>query len=57
MAYNYTPDLETGNAKIDEQHKELIAAINNLLDACSKGKGRDTLHEHEFGWVYVSVKF
>ena len=43
MAYTFTPDLETGNATIDSQHKAWIAGINNLLDACSKGKGRDTL--------------
>jgi len=29
--------LETGNIIIDEQHKSLIAAINNLLDACEQG--------------------
>lgn len=40
MAYNWDKSLETGNAMIDQQHKELIAAMNNLLDACSKGKGR-----------------
>lgn len=45
MAYTWTNDLETGNAAIDSQHKQLIAAINNLLDACSKGKGRDALRE------------
>lgn len=45
MAYNWTADLETGNLKIDEQHKQLIAAINNLLNACSQGKGRDALKE------------
>lgn len=45
MAYNWTADLETGNTKIDAQHKQLIAAINNLLDACSQGKGRNSLKE------------
>lgn len=40
MAYAWTSDLETGNAKIDLQHKELILAINSLLEACSKGQGR-----------------
>lgn len=43
MAYSWTADLETGNAKIDDQHKQLFVAINNLLEACSKGKGRDAL--------------
>lgn len=45
MRYDWTTDLETGNGTIDEQHKQLITAINNLLDACSQGKGRDSLKE------------
>jgi len=58
MAYNFTPDLVTGNATIDSQHKELIAAINNLLDACSKGKGRDTLHDTaQFLYDYTTKHF
>lgn len=40
MAYQLTPDLMTGNATIDSEHKQLFAAINSLLDACSKGQGR-----------------
>lgn len=43
MAYQFTPELETGNAMIDEQHKQLFGAINDLLEACSSGKGRDSL--------------
>lgn len=40
MAFSWTKDLETGNTQIDAEHKELFRAINNLLDACSGGKGR-----------------
>lgn len=40
MAYGFTKDLETGNQTIDSQHKQLIDAINQLLDACAQGKGR-----------------
>lgn len=40
MAYKWTADLETGNPTIDREHKQLIEAINQLLDACSQGKGR-----------------
>ena len=43
MAYSFDKSLETGNISIDTQHKELINAINNLLDACSQGKGRDEI--------------
>ena len=35
--------LETGNQLIDSQHKEFIRRINNLLEACSLGKGRDEI--------------
>lgn len=38
--YAWTKDLETGNFTIDQQHRQLINAINELLDACAKGKGR-----------------
>lgn len=40
MAYEWSDDLLTGNLQIDTEHKELIKAINDLLEACSKGKGR-----------------
>jgi hemerythrin len=40
MAYAWSPDLETGNTAIDNQHKQLIAAVNDLFDAHQHGKGR-----------------
>jgi hemerythrin len=42
-ADTWSKDLETGNQMIDTQHKQLIQAINDLLDACSGGKGRQAL--------------
>lgn len=58
MAFSFTPNLITGNSTIDSQHKELIAAINNLLDACSKGKGRAHLSETaKFLYDYTSKHF
>lgn len=36
--YEFTKRLETGNSIIDTEHKELILAVNKLLDACSKGR-------------------
>ena len=36
----WTPDLEIGCSIIDEQHQQLIAAVNNLFDAYKNGKGR-----------------
>ena len=43
MNIEFTKDLYTGNAQIDTEHKELIRAINQLLDACKSGKGRAQL--------------
>lgn len=45
MAYKWSDDLLTGNMQIDKEHKELIKAINDLLEACSKGKGRAELEK------------
>lgn len=41
MAYSLTKDLETGNALIDSEHRQLFAAVNDLMDACSSGRGRE----------------
>jgi hemerythrin len=45
MAYQWRTELETGNTMIDTQHKQLIQAINDLLAACSGGKGRAFVNE------------
>lgn len=43
VSFAWSKDLETGNPLIDAEHKELIQAINRLLEACAAGKGRDEL--------------
>ena len=43
--YDFTEDLLTGNAMIDEQHEQLFAYINNLLCACGEGRGRAELQK------------
>lgn len=43
MAYQFTKDLETGNRVIDMEHRQLIDAVNSLLEACAKGQGRTQL--------------
>jgi hemerythrin len=43
MEYLWDKSLETGNAMIDEQHKQLFTAINDLIRTCEDGKGRDEL--------------
>ncbi|CUX49090.1 bacteriohemerythrin [Clostridium sp. C105KSO13] len=40
MKYELTKDLQTGNALIDSEHRELFRIINNLQEACAKGQGR-----------------
>lgn len=58
MAYRWSDDLLTGNTQIDTEHKELIRAINDLLDACSKGKGRAELEKTvEFLSSYTKTHF
>ncbi|QIB70420.1 hemerythrin family protein [Aminipila butyrica] len=58
MKYTWSSDLETGNNTIDQQHKQLITAINDLLDACSQGRGRDALKETtKFLYDYTAKHF
>ena len=45
MKYELTPDLLTGNALIDTEHRQLFQAINQLTEDCEKGKGRDSLKQ------------
>lgn len=43
MKYTLTPDLTTGNALIDSQHRLLLDTVNTLMDACSSRKGREQI--------------
>ncbi len=43
MKYELTKELETGNAIIDKEHRELLNAVNELMDDCSQGQGRAAL--------------
>lgn len=43
--YELTKDLETGNIFIDNEHRELLRAANDLLDACGAGKGREHMNK------------
>ena len=43
MAFTWTKDLETGNATIDNEHKQLVKAADALVEACSQGKGRQEI--------------
>jgi hemerythrin len=43
MAYLWDSSLETGHEKIDNQHKQLISALNNIIDASRQGKGSEEI--------------
>ncbi|TAN41784.1 MAG: bacteriohemerythrin [Nitrospirae bacterium] len=43
MAIEWTEELATGVTIIDDQHKELFRRINALLEACSRGKGKEEI--------------
>jgi len=45
MAYKWDSSLETGYEKIDNQHKQLVAAVNNLMEASMGGKGDEAVME------------
>jgi hemerythrin len=58
MAIQWTPNLAVGIEQIDNQHKELYRCVNQLLDACTQGKGRQVLGEAvDFLEQYVITHF
>lgn len=58
MAYELTKNLETGNAVIDNEHRELFQAVNRLLDSCNKGEGLAAVEPAmEFLLQYVDKHF
>ena len=50
--------LETGYGKVDNQHKQLFAAVNNLIEASASGKGDKVVMDVlEFLTSYVIKHF
>lgn len=43
MGITWSKDLETGNAQIDSEHQTLLKAADDLIEACTKGKGREVV--------------
>jgi len=39
MEYKWDSSLETGYLRVDNQHRELVEALNNIIDASKRGKG------------------
>ena len=46
MKIEWSSELETGSENIDFQHKQLIAYLNDLLDACVKGSDIEVLNSN-----------
>lgn len=44
MTFTWKDQLATGIKEIDDQHKELIHNISNLLLACNNGKGKEEIN-------------
>jgi hemerythrin len=58
MAYQWDSTLETGHEKIDNQHKQLIAALNRIIEASRSGKGGDEVFRTlEFLTGYTIMHF
>lgn len=58
MAFKWTSDLATGNATIDGEHQKLIRAADDLVEACSQGKGRQVINDAvEFLLNYTKTHF
>ncbi|HHU63320.1 MAG TPA: hemerythrin family protein [Clostridiales bacterium] len=58
MSIQWTEDLAVGVDMIDRQHQKLFEKINNLLDACSAGKGRAVVGDMiDFLGDYVEEHF
>jgi hemerythrin-like metal-binding protein len=45
MEYVWDSSFETGHELIDTQHKQLVAAVNNLIETCRLGKGKEELEK------------
>jgi len=58
MQYAWSSELETGCQSIDEQHRQLVTALNDLLFACQHGGHREELKNTlDFLLVYTVQHF
>ncbi|MDR0734541.1 MAG: hemerythrin family protein [Elusimicrobiota bacterium] len=58
MQYNWDSALETGHELIDNQHKQLFAKLNSLVDAYDSNKGKAELEKTlEFLAAYTIKHF
>jgi len=45
MDYKFDKSLETGHAKIDEQHKQLFVTLNTIIKESEQGRGKDEIYK------------
>lgn len=45
MAIKWHESLSVGVSEIDQQHQELFRRLNQLLEACNQGKGKESVRE------------
>ena len=45
MIYEWDGSLGTGDERIDSQHKQLLAAINDITEAHRQGKGKEEIEK------------
>lgn len=58
MGYIWNPNLETGYEIIDEQHKQLFTALNDIADAFQEGRGSEEIFATlEFLAGYTAMHF
>jgi len=58
MSFEWSESLSTGIKEIDDQHKELIARINQLLDACTGKQDKEAVAGYlSFLREYVAYHF
>jgi hemerythrin len=54
----WSPEYAVGVPAIDRQHQELFSKINDLLEACNRGEGKQVLGEVlSFLESYVQIHF
>lgn len=58
MAISWNDNLVTGVSEIDRQHQEIFQSINQLLNACNQGKGKNEIGKViKFMEDYASTHF
>jgi hemerythrin len=58
MAYLWDSNLETGYELIDKQHKQLVKALNDLVEANQSGRGeQEVMQTLEFLTAYTIKHF